>query len=72
MPLTNGSGSGSITFIVDPVRIREAQKHVDPVDQDSDPQHCLREIVLLHTLIIIFFADFLISESFNDFLLILH
>jgi hypothetical protein len=22
------------------IRIREAQKHVDPVDPDSDPQHC--------------------------------
>jgi hypothetical protein len=22
------------------IRIREAQKHVDPVDPDSDPEHC--------------------------------
>jgi hypothetical protein len=22
------------------IRIQEAQKHVDPVDPDSDPQHC--------------------------------
>jgi hypothetical protein len=27
------------------IRIREAQKHVDPVDPDSDPEHCLK---LLH------------------------
>jgi hypothetical protein len=22
------------------IRIREGQKHVDPVDRDPDPQHC--------------------------------
>ncbi len=25
------------------IRIREAQKHVDPVDPNSDPEHCLKE-----------------------------
>jgi hypothetical protein len=24
------------------IRILEAQKHVDPVDPDPDPEHCLR------------------------------
>ncbi len=30
IPLTNGSSTGS----------RRPKKHVDPVDSDSDPQHC--------------------------------
>jgi hypothetical protein len=25
-------------------RIQEAQKHVDLVDSDSDPEHCLKEL----------------------------
>ncbi len=44
MPLTNGSGfgsgSGSIP-LTNGIRTREAQKHVDPVDPDPDPEHCL-------------------------------
>jgi hypothetical protein len=24
------------------IRIREAQKQVDPVDPDSDPEHCIK------------------------------
>jgi hypothetical protein len=36
IPLTNGSGAGSV-FLTNWIRIREAQKHVDPVDPDSDP-----------------------------------
>ena len=34
-------GSGSRIHTSDKwIRIREAQKHVDPVDPDSDPEHC--------------------------------
>ncbi len=29
------------------IRIQEAQKHVDPVDPDPDPQHCLQQLVFL-------------------------
>ena len=29
------------------IRIREAQKHVDPVDPDSDPEHCWEQIQML-------------------------
>jgi hypothetical protein len=25
------------------MRIREAKKHVDPVDTDSDPEHCFKK-----------------------------
>ncbi len=39
--MIEGSGSGSIGTSEQWIRIREAQKHVDPVDPDSDPQDCL-------------------------------
>jgi hypothetical protein len=45
IPLTNGSGSGSRrpkNMWNRWIRIQEAQKHVDPVDPDPDPQHCLK------------------------------
>jgi hypothetical protein len=34
------------------IRIQEAQKHVDPVDPDSDPdpQHCLKVAYFIHNL----------------------
>ncbi len=31
------------------IRIREAQKHVDPVDPDPDPEHCLKLLHLVST-----------------------
>jgi hypothetical protein len=34
------AGSGSISDLW--IRIREAQKHVDPMDPDSDQEHCLK------------------------------
>jgi hypothetical protein len=41
----SGAGSGSYPYSDkwNLIRIRDAQKHVDPVDPDSDPdpQHCL-------------------------------
>ncbi len=44
--LTIGSRSGSITSYLW-IRIREAQKHVDPVDPDSDPEHWDKRMYLL-------------------------
>jgi hypothetical protein len=42
--LTSGSGSGSPKNMwFRWIRIRESQKHVDPVD--PDPQHCFKVVV---------------------------
>ncbi len=37
--MIEGSGSGSIPLTNESVSGQEAQKHVDPVDLDPDPQH---------------------------------
>ncbi len=37
--MIEGSDPDPYLWLMDRIRIREAQKHVDPVDPDPDPQH---------------------------------